>query len=174
MKFDMPQLLCDTGGGFLICRFGYRYEEPRTADAGSQLFYREPSGYNLVPGTGSEVKLTLKRGTAITAVAACQNDGAQLVSSSNAAMDSYAKQPLETAAPYTWIWLGGQNVTDSYHWVFPDGTTLNVTGPGQSYFCPQSPDGYSFCLEQHHSGCWHTYRCNGIDPGYLCEIKLPN
>ncbi|CAG0898241.1 unnamed protein product [Darwinula stevensoni] len=135
------------GGGAFTCRFGYRYDEPRTADADSQFFYREvPAGYNLVPGTGSYVKMTIKSGKSAAAATACKNEGAQLVSSNNATVNSYVRQLRQNVSPGATIWVGGQMGKNKYQWVFPDGTTLTVTGPSQSYFCKDQPSGDGPCL----------------------------
>ncbi|CAG0903786.1 unnamed protein product [Darwinula stevensoni] len=78
--------------GTLICRFGYRYDEPRAADADSKFFYRDvPAGYNLVPGTRSYVKMTVRSILGYDTGMACKNEGGLLVSSSDKAVHDYTK-----------------------------------------------------------------------------------
>ncbi|CAG0897603.1 unnamed protein product [Darwinula stevensoni] len=114
--------------GTFICRFGYRFDEPRTADANSKFFYRDvpiPTGYHIVPGTRSYVKITMTSINAIAAATACQNENAQLASSNNAAVNSYVRQLRQSVSPGSYIWVGGQSVTSTYYWVYPDGTNVH-------------------------------------------------
>ncbi|CAG0900890.1 unnamed protein product [Darwinula stevensoni] len=124
--------------GNITCLFGYRYDEPRTADASSKFFYKDtpiPTGYNLVPGTKSYVKLVGGQNiNEANAALACKNEGSELVSSNNALVNNYIKQQWASVPAGQYYWVGGLSVADMYHWTFPDGT--NVSVGGQDALCP--------------------------------------
>ncbi|CAG0885552.1 unnamed protein product [Darwinula stevensoni] len=115
--------------GSTTCLFGYRFDEPRTAEASSKFFYRDmpiPAGYDLVPGTRSYVKLTKKTISEIDSQTACKQDHAELVSSSDAAVYNYTNQLWTTQAFNLNIWVGGRSLSNTLIWAFPDGESSSV------------------------------------------------
>ncbi|CAG0904113.1 unnamed protein product [Darwinula stevensoni] len=165
--------------GSLICRFGYRYDEPRAADADSKFFYRDvPAGYNLVPGTRSYVKMTVQSIPGSNTATACKNEGSLLVSSTDEAVHNYTKQLWANRPSGSNFVVGGVSVANRNTWIFPDGTNLTVTGLGQAGFCSSEPNGDpGYCLHfwvHDPFPCWADTPCSTIYDGYICEIKVPD
>ncbi|CAG0885649.1 unnamed protein product [Darwinula stevensoni] len=116
------------GSTSVTCLLGKRFDEPRTAEAFSKFFYADmpiPAGYNLVAGTRSYVKMTLKTITGNAAETACKQDHAELVSSSNEAVYNYTKQLWKNQASSLNILVGGQSSLSAYYVAFPDAYIMN-------------------------------------------------
>ncbi|CAG0890476.1 unnamed protein product [Darwinula stevensoni] len=110
--------------GVFLCRLGGNYDEPRTSDDSSTFFYKELTGYTNVPGTQIYVKMTVKNITPMDAATACQNEGAQLLSSNNAAVNAFMTQLWRRRPSGTYFWVGGRSVAVTGNWVFPDGIVM--------------------------------------------------
>ncbi|CAG0891681.1 unnamed protein product [Darwinula stevensoni] len=111
--------------GTFTCRFGYRYDELRTADADSKFFYRDvPAGFNLVPGTRRYVKMTVKSIVGYDAATMCKNEGSLLVSSTDDAVHDYTKQLWANRPSGSNFVVGGVSITNQNTWIFPDGFNL--------------------------------------------------
>ncbi|CAG0904667.1 unnamed protein product [Darwinula stevensoni] len=166
--------------GTFTCRFGYRYDELRTADADSKFLYRDvPAGFNLVPGTRRYVKMTVKSIVGYDAATMCKNEGSLLVSSTDDAVHDYTKQLWANRPSGSNFVVGGVSITNQNTWIFPDDTNLTVTGVGEAGFCSTEPNGGvpGYCLHFWLHGpvpCWADSPCSGNYDGYICEIKVPN
>ncbi|CAG0898966.1 unnamed protein product [Darwinula stevensoni] len=82
-------------------------------------------GYTLAPGTRSYVKMTVSSINANDAATACQKEGAQLLSSNNAAVHNHTMQLWKIRPSGTnSFWVGGRSVGNKNSWVFPDELSL--------------------------------------------------
>ncbi|CAG0906187.1 unnamed protein product, partial [Darwinula stevensoni] len=76
--------------------------------------------YNLVPGTRSYVKMTVRNILGYDTATACKNESSLLFSSTDEAVHNYTKQLWANRLSGNNFVIGGVSVANKDTWIFPD------------------------------------------------------